>query len=465
MRAERILALTLSLSLAVTACSNSQASLDPTPSTAVQAPTASPSARPTLLHPTSTVPSPGQGELPPDCRPGEGMDILSLDPAIRDPLEATLEYLVSAGDAAGLQDYLQGIGAFPDLDTPEGIESGSVTAHVKDLTGDGTAEFLITISAPTSSLTSIAAWFVGYLCPDGSTAFHGALTEECLGDCAFDLAVQDVAGLGYPQLIVLEQAAPEGYTCPYTNFLLTAPQRDGWHTFLDARPLEFGPACTVSFEANSSQPSKNIILEGYRFGGGGTLPGRIVLEAYSYDEGQLAYVLSRREYLPSAYRIHVLEDAQHALDAGQPGKALALYRIAMFDTLINYPSDAEQDVLPSFEGYSDETPSPPFAYQTSFAKFRSIVLLEALGYHEDAEQYLRLMSPGADLGGEFTEMASRFLALIEEGNSWSSACRTAANEIAEKHPLLLGHDGHIGYWGPSTVSYDASTVCPSLSGG
>lgn len=465
MRSLTLLALAMALSLGAQGCANSSTPIDVAPIEATVSPP-TPGDVPSPV-PDTAVPSPpssasSPARVPSDCAPGAGLELAALDPELRRPLEAALAYLGSGEDPSHLEAFLDSQGLLPRFNGDEGTYSGSVTARWSDLTGDGAEEPIVSILAPMNSLAATAGLFVTFACPDGSTATHGFITPDCVGECGYDFIAEDVAALGYPQLLVLNKGAPEGSTCQYTQVLLTAPRPDGWEVLLDTGPIEFDSACTVTLEADTPRARHGIVLEGYRTGGGGSLPSRMILEAYSWDEAQFGYALSRREYLPSAYRIHVLEDAQHAIDRGQIGKALALYRIAMFDTLIDYPSNAEQGITPGVYAYEDDLPPTPFAYQTSFAKFRSVVLLEALGNHDAAQQYLRYMLPPGEPGGEFKEMATLFLSSLEQGGLWLDACQAAAREIADKYPLLLGYDGHIGYWGPTTVSYDVSTVCPSI---
>jgi hypothetical protein len=181
-------------------------------------------------------------------------------------------------------------------------------------------------------------------------------------------------------------------------------------------------------------------------------PQRTLIEHYAWHADQLISTSIR--YSPSAYRIHVLEDAQVALDEGRVGEAIALYESAApAPYLLDYPSEYERS-----QGVEDLAG----AYQEAFAHFRAALLWLSLSNRNKASehygfphQYLE-----GEPGSEFIRAAEQVSVLVENGQDVKEACLSVVSSLREEYPSLSGSDGHVGYWGWCNISYDFDSLCP-----
>jgi hypothetical protein len=182
-------------------------------------------------------------------------------------------------------------------------------------------------------------------------------------------------------------------------------------------------------------------------------PPRGLLTSYVWDRD--TYVPLPTFYAPSSQRIHLLEDAQRALDEGLLGQAVAIYDVAATDDMyFSAPSQYEVDA-----GLEEQAE----AYQTAFALFRYAAIWAALGDESYAGTIATNMArsyPARAPGSEFGDGLRLFLDRLHEGESNSAACRAVDSSLGSTYPHLSGDDGHVGYWGMSNVSYDFSELCP-----
>jgi len=182
-------------------------------------------------------------------------------------------------------------------------------------------------------------------------------------------------------------------------------------------------------------------------------PDRTTIVTYGWQNGNFTKL---KQFLgPSTYRIHILEDAQIALDAGHFGEAIALYSVAANDpAFFDEPSD-----------YEKSTGTEAFAgnYQKSFALFRITILWLAANDKNQAERTIvdsGNLYPPESPGGEFTEAALLFKKRVDLGDDFVTACSAVNEFLFTNYPNLSGLNGHLGYWGVANKYYDFYDLCP-----
>jgi len=188
--------------------------------------------------------------------------------------------------------------------------------------------------------------------------------------------------------------------------------------------------------------------------GGGI--GRRVRHTFELNDFNV-YQLRVVELLPSEYRIHVLEDAQIALNEGNYESALQIYSVAAH-------SDQLQDV-PSLYDITMKNSDPahvqyPHEYQTAFALFRMVTLLVISDDLNGAKEILDKMYfqyPVGSPGSAFYNLAELFVNEYLVDNLKLEACTKVTALIASAFPDL---DRYIGYWGYNNISYKNETICP-----
>jgi hypothetical protein len=154
------------------------------------------------------------------------------------------------------------------------------------------------------------------------------------------------------------------------------------------------------------------------------------------------YELTNSHFLPSKYRIHVLQDAQIAFEAGDNKLAVKLWEQAAHDaTLENFPSMwIENDV--------------PEKYQPAYAVYRLYTYFVMMGDEINAQKYLRELnnkySKGSP-GGEFITLAREAKRLLDTSHDPAMVCKGIydfMNATDEYASFLIDH----WYWGDHNLN-------------
>ncbi|MCG2784343.1 MAG: VCBS repeat-containing protein [Anaerolineae bacterium] len=185
---------------------------------------------------------------------------------------------------------------------------------------------------------------------------------------------------------------------------------------------------------------KQIIITGFQAGWGSSGPGRTVEETFSAKGN--AYELTNSRYLPSKYRIHVLQDAQVAYDIGDEKLAVKLWGLAAHDaTLENYPSMwIENDI--------------PEKYQPAYAVYRLYTHYLIIGDETNTQKYLRELNnkyPEGSPGGEFIALsheAKRLLDISQDPEVVCDGIYEYLNSTDENVNFLMDH----WYWGDHNLN-------------
>lgn len=185
-------------------------------------------------------------------------------------------------------------------------------------------------------------------------------------------------------------------------------------------------------------------------------PTRGITQTFTLQDDE--YKLESTLFAPADLRIHVLDDAQRALDAGDLPLAIVYYTQAAYQDMMRGESYALSDTDAS--GYRTEADS----YQKGFALFRLFVIKLATGNEEEAgyiltdldTQYLE-NTPGH----EFAILGHVFKAAFAEEGHREKACLQVATYIADHYenqdPPLTSHFD----WGINIAAYfTPDSFCP-----
>ncbi len=185
--------------------------------------------------------------------------------------------------------------------------------------------------------------------------------------------------------------------------------------------------------------------------GGGMGIGRDILLNYDFDRAKNQFQLGSIKKLSSPYRVHVLEDAQAALDAKNWAEAIANYNLAAYNDGLRLADFSDSTI--DFERSN--------ALQRSFAFFRMVTLYAFIGDKPRAETYLSVMNafyPSGKSGGEFTEAAEQFLDVFTQKQDAAAACQTVSENLKKQYPDI-NYDLELG-WGDNNIHYEIEQLCP-----
>ena len=178
------------------------------------------------------------------------------------------------------------------------------------------------------------------------------------------------------------------------------------------------------------------------------------LRTYKFSTDQKSFVMSAIEVMPSDVRIHILDDAETALDHADYIRALELFeRAATDDDLVDFPAGI------GIAGMSPETLGLSSMYQQAFSRFRLVTIWLRLGFDDRAkEEIVELIDifPSNKPAGEFTDLALLLFEFYEQTGEISDACRKVGEYSLANFPTLAGKRGDPG----KMLNYEHDELCP-----
>lgn len=186
-------------------------------------------------------------------------------------------------------------------------------------------------------------------------------------------------------------------------------------------------------------------------------PLRGITQTFSLQDQ--SYKLIATEFAPADSRVHVLDDAQRAFDAGDFSLAAQLYdRAATDDSLWDrYSYNYLSPQLAEARGLSGI--DYPGEYQRAFALFRLAVIELIMQEAEKAATTLTKLKENyyeGMPGYEFAVLTQVFKDSLAGGQRPLEACQTITNLITANYPSLESHF----YWGGNIAWYQNETLCP-----
>ncbi|HRF51032.1 MAG TPA: hypothetical protein PLC98_25600 [Anaerolineales bacterium] len=432
----------VTMALCLSSCSTAD-----TPVAAVAILAATETIAPTNTHsPTSTAVKltatarPSQTPEPPAVCPAAGADIpLQAPKNLVEFRETVLAYLNSGGNTQALAGTMTELGM-------------SAEVAFADLDADKVHELIILLDYPSSPDYSHESAVWVFRCTragvyaEAQSFMDGLYTWE-----PTILAITDLTGDGHPEVVV--QGTWSGSACELALAVIGASGA----AIVDRISGKGMPGCpaTVSIAELSSADLPGLILHGQTSTSQAGGPSRGVTYSYRWNRSEFELVDERFD--PSLLRIHVLEDAQRALDSDDFDEAIRLYDLAAHDTTLE--NIASYYYIPYINsGLPDR--DVPERYQPAFALFRLGAIYSFLAREEEfASTKAELITeyPDGTPGGEFADLLQILAERIQLGDGATIACQAVSSAIHERYPEL---DYHVGEWGFRNIRYVADTICP-----
>ena len=229
----------------------------------------------------------------------------------------------------------------------------------------------------------------------------------------------------------------------------------------DYRELELG--CShqdiISTEDIDGDGTKELILSGWTVGHLDYAPPRTITQTFALQNS--TYRLQTTELGPPEYLVHVLDDAQRALDSGDWTLASQLYEDAAQNQSLSTVSSYNIAPPQMAEELGIE-PDHPTEYQQAFALFRLTALHTVLGNTAEADwalaQLQERFSEGVP-GFELTSLALLLVDSLQQGRTPKFSCEIVMREIEKSYPELSSHY----YWGTNIAWYREETICPFIA--
>lgn len=368
---------------------------------------------------------------------------------------ATLEKPMALAEfSENLVTYLNKVGTIEQL--PAQLTALDIQHEIflVDMNGDGITEVVLNTSIPFEELFPRDHITSVLQCRDDS---YQIIFEAFWGywhyfDYTFS---DDVNNDGNMDVIVLGGFA--GSACALGPTILLLQD----NAILDVSPnLESSFSCSdqnrVMLNDTDNDGIKEFIVSGPTLEHTEFPPPRIITQTYGLQNN--TYSLQTLELGPPESLVHLLDDAQKALDYNEWDLAVELYKDV-----------AQNQLLGAFYSYNitpfqlakelGVEPDHPREYQQAFALFRLAALQTVLGNTAEADWALDQLYERYPLdtpGAEFISLTLLLVNSLQEGNTPESACEAVAQEIEQTYPELGAHY----YWGWNIAWYENETICP-----
>lgn len=379
---------------------------------------------PPLAQPTS-IPSHPQTCLPP------GNPAPLVDSSFDIYPHEILSFLNAGGTAKDLDQTLYALG-IANLPVPVGVA---------DMTGDGIDDVVVSIYDPGSVLQPPAGVLLVYICDQpGYRLAYQEDTRPNQGAPGIRY-LQDMNADGRAEL-VFSSASCGAHTC-FERVQLISWGYGEFSNRLVGETTDL-PYPTIYLEPGQDEGIFYLSISGSGIGSVGAGPQRNITRVWAYEPSARQWLVSSTDGEPSIYRIHVLQDANSALKAGDYQAALGLYNRTISDSTL-------QDWV---------NPAAEQAWITAFSRFQLVIIYTVQDQEGFASLILDDMSTSYPLESPqhgYLEMTLLFKDGFNSGGM-EEGC-TAAIEYASKHTELLEQLGSqtFGYGNPSLAPQD---ICP-----
>jgi hypothetical protein len=403
----------------------------------------SPTATPTLLPSPTVTNTPTSVASPtpdPSC-PEPGTAVPFVYPPDSSKLEASILAFLNAG---GQWDNLLTL-----LDELE-IKNDLVQA---DMNGDGVMETAVYTRIYGDSAPEHTWWIFQCISSQYQSIYN---TGGAWGFHRFFIA-DDLDNDHHSEIIAVSGFA--GSACALEPMVWS--WRSGGLVSLspDYRELELG--CSIDerllLQDIVGDNIKELILIGETVGHREYAPLRGITQTFKLENS--GYVLASTRFAPAELLVHLLDDAQRALDTSNLPLAISYYAQAAYETMATVAS------YNFYDGEEDH----PHAYQQAFALFRLAVVQFATGDREAADLVLtdlKLRYADDQPGYEFVVLTQTFFDAYDQKPILAEACKQVTEYIARHYdrrtelPTLTSHF----YWGANIAYYRTpDTFCPNLT--
>lgn len=331
-----------------------------------------------------------------------------------------------------------------------GWQTDQSNLQAYDLTGDGQAEWLVTlfISANGGIVPLDSYVLPGQFWIINEQGIRYRTVEDATGfeSAAETVTVADFTGDGRYE-VVIQTTACGAHTC-YQSYLILGDQ-EGTIVNLVLNPQiseEMADVVNLSYSdpATFDETGDSIydfVVHGGTIGSAGAGIHRGYTETWSWNGQNM--VLISTIWDQTNYRHHLLYDANNALDGGSDQLAADLYQRVIYD-------ESLEDV-PAWNGDGDTR-----ADSRQFATFRLALLAlrqNDLPTATEWDSSLRLSDPEDPL----TEAVSLLIQTWEDnGHNLANACTAVTNYLLS----ISSPTGSLEYLGYGNPSLTAESVCP-----
>ena len=378
-----------------------------------------------------------------NCTQGAGMTLPQAAPPIDAYPDLLTLYLNAGGSITSLEQQMMTWGAIVDDPNLFGNGSAGLVRDDVDFDGDGLRDVLVVALNRQPEMPSVAE-------------YPGRLFMFICRGAAYGLAYQ-VSNDDYssfPVVRLLDDLNADGRTDLLYEFITCGAHTcyDDYHglrwdaeaaTFVDLL-AEQRAEPYASVEAQDRDGVQEIVVHGGAIGSVGAGAQRTYDYIYAWDGEQ--YALSDKVLTSDEFVIHIVNDADAALDSGGYDEALTLYQRALTDpNLLNFGDTRSLDL-------------------DRYAQYKIIVTLAAMGDYDAAQNnYRDLLANFSETqpGGEFVMDARRFWTVFSTNRDIVAACMAVVDSLAVNY----AENSPLNQFGYANRYYQPHDICPFAPAG
>ncbi len=356
-----------------------------------------------------------------ECPVPDEVDMAGVTPNARAMIDEIARFLSAGGSPVTLENHLR---------TEWRVlgETGVVRSDL-DLTGEGTPDVLLTMTAPDDGGTMVLL-----TCTDGRYAVRyqysagGGIPQLIqIGDMNFD---------NTPEILFTAEVCAEETNCANVTQLITWQGRLGRFVSLLGGEIESVSVPSVS-DVDNDQIGEVVL----RLDNPGTAEtGPLRTGVTIYDWNGAGYVQSVTQLDPPRFRIQVIHEADRALERLNADEAIGLYQLAQTSPALEPWRNDEAPILESYLLYR---------LLLAYAYTASEALLPT--YQTLLERF-----PDATTAPVYVPLATTFWNAFQVTNNLRSACLEVREFIATRPEAL----DLMNSYGSQSPVYTDNTLCP-----
>ncbi len=320
----------------------------------------------------------------------------------------------------------------------QGLGPEDQPVWAEDLTGDGYREVVVTVYDPANQPQGA---LMIYNCEDEAYVLEQVVVSEANAFAPVVLHIQDINADGEREAVISSTNCG-AHTC-FQDVGILAWENEHYAEKLEGSTLEY-PYPEVKLTDYDHDGIYTLEVTGTAYGSVGAGPQRDTINSWDYDPVNRLWRLKGQMLAASPFRIHLVHDADAAMDREEYLIASLLYeQVITDDSLLEW---AKEEV--------------EYNNLAAYATYKRVVAAVFMGDRTSAETIYAELDElyGAESQFGYVEMADAFLA-DSETLGVEGGC-TAARQYASSHqPQVLDPLGSAVY-GYANPDYTPEDMCP-----
>ena len=308
----------------------------------------------------------------------------------------------------------------------------------EDLTGDSVREVVVTVFDETQPRQGAMLIFN---CTDGQYALSHLVLSEQSAYAPLLLYIQDFNADGQRE-VVYSSTHCGAHTC-FQDVQILQYKNGSYISMLDGSTLEY-PYPEIKLTDFDHDGMYNLEVIGTAIASVGAGPQRDSINIWQYDAGSSTWKLGEQSLAVSPFRVHLVHDAESAMDRGEYLIGSLLFQQVIEDEQLLEWADEEAE----------------YRNLAAYSYYKRIVAAVYLNDRATAEQLFDELETLYGRGNQYAyvDMAEVFLA-VHASDGLEVAC-TAVQQFSETNKAVILTPLSSSVYGYANPDFEPADVCP-----